>query len=332
MIGTARITRIGHRAPELSEISKRGDPKVVGSNPTGPAVHQLVPQDGRIASYLWEIQKQGYKPETIQSHGQILRFLSKLCDVANPESVRVYLAQASVTLGRKENIANVYSKYAKLSGLVFDKPRYQREDTLPKIPLEQWLLDVINAARYVRHSTTLRGLFETGCRVGEWCSLTYKDFDFHRKVVRLSPEKGSKAREARLSDTLVGMVQQCLAKNQAHPFPNPRAVKKHLWRTTRYLASLHNQPGFLDIHAHVFRHYRACRLYWETRDILFVKEFLGHRSISSTMKYLQMVDMGGDEQYIVKATTDSQEAVKFLEQGFTYCNSMGDIALYRKRK
>src|SRR5712692_6926341 len=125
-----------------------------------------------------------------------------------------------------------------------------------------------STARHIRHATTLRGLFETGCRVGEWCNLTHQDFDFNRKVVRLRAEKGSKAREARMSDTLVGMVQQCLAKSPERPFPNSTAIKKHLNRTTHYLAKLHGQPGYLSIHAHVFRHYRATRLYWETKDIL----------------------------------------------------------------
>src|SRR5207247_918693 len=81
----ARTARIGHRAPAYFA---RGDPKVVGSNPTGPAPLPRVPISVEpttfgsappIAAYLWELQKRGYKPQTIQSHGQILRLLSKQC-------------------------------------------------------------------------------------------------------------------------------------------------------------------------------------------------------------------------------------------------------------
>ncbi len=248
--------------------------------------------------------------------------------------MRVYLTQAKVSQGRKENIVNVYAKFSKFLGIAFDSPRYQREDSLPKIPQDQELLDVINGARSVRHACVLRGLYETGCRGGEWANLTFQDFDFARKIVRLRPEKSSKAREARLSDTLLGMVQACFAKYPNKPFPTPAAIKKHIIRTRTYLAKLHSNPRYFQIHAHTFRHFRACRLYWETKDLLYVKSFLGHRSISSTMKYLQLVDMGGDEQFIVKAVpySDAQTAISLLEQGFTFSNHMGDVALYKKRK
>ena len=302
----------------------------MGSNPTGPACQPPVPSS--IPSYLWELKKRGYRPETIKSHGQILKLLCKRCNLAEPETVRTYLAKATVSLGRKENIANAYSSYAKFTGVAFERPRYQREDRLPKIPQEQWLLDVINCARHVRHATTLRGLFETGCRVGEWCSLTAKDFDFNRKVVRLTAEKGSKSRECRISDTLVVMVTECLAKSPEHPFPNSSAVKKHIWRTTHYLAKVNNNPAYLQIHCHTYRHFVACMTYHMTHDILYVMKFLGHRSISSTMKYLQLVELGGNEAYHVKATSSLEEVVKLLEQGFTYSNSVGDIGLYKKRK
>ncbi len=288
--------------------------------------------NSKIAVYCHELLKAGFREQTIQSHGRALRFLSRNANLEDPESIREFIASRTSSGGRKENLVNIYAKYAEFNKISFSKPRYQREDTLPKIPLEQWLLDVINAARSVRHAATLRGLYETGARVGEWCFLTHSDFDFHRKVVRLAPEKHSKARECKLSETLLGMVEQALAMNPDRPFPNPFAIKKHLHRTTGYLAKLNGQPGFLDIHAHTFRHFRATKLYWETKDILFVKNFLGHRSISSTMKYLQLADMTGDEHYMVKATMDAEEAVKLLEQGFVFSNNMGDIALYRKRK
>jgi integrase len=123
-----------------------------------------------------------------------------------------------------------------------------------------------------------------------------------------------------------------MAKSPTKPFPNPLAIKKHILRTTHYLAKANNQPGYLDIHAHIFRHFRACRLYWETKDILYVKEFLGHRSISSTMKYLQLTELGGDETFTVKAVTKAEEAIPLLEKGFLFSNMIGDIALYKKRK
>ena len=134
----------------------------MGSNPTGPATTPPVPQ---IAEYLWEIQKQGYKPQTTQSHSQTLRLLSKLCRLEDPETIRTYLAHSQISMGRKQNHCKRLQQVYQVHRHSFDEPRYRREDSLPRIPLEQWLLDVINTARHAKHATTLRGLYETACRV-----------------------------------------------------------------------------------------------------------------------------------------------------------------------
>ncbi len=302
------------------EVQEAPDPRLLGTN------------GSLIASYLMEMAKSGYRQQTILSHGQILRLLDRHCSLADPETVRTYLLQAHVTPGRKENIVNCYARFGKSRGIAFEKPRYQRQDSLPKIPQDQELQDVMNASRYLRHATALRLLYETGMRAGELHSLTFRDFDFVRGTVSVKPEKHSRAREHKLSPKLVAMVQEVFQQSPERPFPNPPALKKHLHRTTHYLAKLHTNPRYLEIHCHTFRHYRACRLYSETKDILYVKNWLGHRSITSTMKYLQITDLE-DPQYVVKAARTSDEASPLIEQGFSYqCSTQDGTLLFRKRK
>jgi len=50
-----------------------------------------------------------------------------------------------------------------------------------------------------------------------------------------------------------------------------------------------------QIHFHTFRHWKATMEYHRTKDILYVKQLLGHKSIQNTMKYTQLMDFKDDE-------------------------------------
>lgn len=92
----------------------------------------------------------------------MLRLLSKNCDLADPETFRAFVASRHVTTGRKENLVEAYRKFANFQGLVFEPPNYEREDTLPFIPLQEEIEALIEASRNVWQATYLRLLFEIG--------------------------------------------------------------------------------------------------------------------------------------------------------------------------
>ncbi|UCF59628.1 MAG: tyrosine-type recombinase/integrase [Candidatus Bathyarchaeota archaeon] len=47
-------------------------------------------------------------------------------------------------------------------------------------------------------------------------------------------------------------------------------------------------PRLLRINFHTLRHWKATTLYHKTRDPLFVKEFLGHKKLDTTLIYIQL--------------------------------------------
>jgi hypothetical protein len=72
--------------------------------------------------------------------------------------------------------------------------------------------------------------------------------------------------------------------------------------------------------------------YNKTKDILHVMNMLGHKNITNTLKYTQLVDFKGDD-YTSKATKNSEEARQLIENGFEYvCTTPEKIMLFRKRK
>jgi integrase len=183
--------------------------------------------------------------------------LDKNCKLGDPETVRQFIASRHVTSGRKENLVDVYSKYSKFQGIAFEPPRYSREDSLPFIPLEKEIETIIGSSRNIRHATLLRLLHETAMRVGEASRLRLRDFDFERKTVRVVPEKGSRARELRISEKLCNMLRGVFAKYPDRPFPNPDNARHYLENTRKMLAARENNPRFLNIHLHTLRHFRA---------------------------------------------------------------------------
>ena len=71
--------------------------------------------------------------------------------------------------------------------------------------------------------------------------------------------------------------------------------------------------------------------YHRTKDILYVKQLLGHKSINNTILYTQLVQFESDECHSAVAKT-IQEARELIEAGFDYVCDMEAVKLFRKRK
>jgi len=71
--------------------------------------------------------------------------------------------------------------------------------------------------------------------------------------------------------------------------------------------------------------------YHKTKDILHVKQILGHKSINSTMMYTQLVNFK-DEDYTSAVAHSEEEACKLVEAGFEYVCAFGGNKIFRKRK
>jgi hypothetical protein len=71
--------------------------------------------------------------------------------------------------------------------------------------------------------------------------------------------------------------------------------------------------------------------YHRTRDLLHVKNMLGHKDLRSTLRYVQLISFPNDEFYCATAK-DVNEAKQLIEQGFEYITTFDGIMLFRKRK
>jgi len=71
--------------------------------------------------------------------------------------------------------------------------------------------------------------------------------------------------------------------------------------------------------------------YHKTKDILHVKQMLGHKNIQNTLIYTHLSDFA-DDQFTCRVARTLREVEELIEAGFEYVTEMDDAKLFRKRK
>jgi len=75
--------------------------------------------------------------------------------------------------------------------------------------------------------------------------------------------------------------------------------------------------------------------YHKTKDILHVKQLLGHKSVINTEIYIhieQALYSQEDAEYITRVASSLKGARALLEAGFEYVTDMNGYKIFRKRK
>ncbi|MEM2911419.1 MAG: site-specific integrase, partial [Candidatus Bathyarchaeia archaeon] len=292
---------------------------------------------GKLLAFAWFMQKNGYSKGTIDTYINCLKKLvDNNVDLMNPEQVKESLAKLQVSNMRKRIIIAAYTLYLKTQGLKWEPPICNVTRTLPFIPTERELDDLI-AAGGKKTSTFLQLLKETALRSGEAASLKWENVDLQRRIIIMNePEKRGKARVFNISAKLADMLNT-LPKTSQYVFGTPSKVCRGsvFYRLRKQAAHKLGNPRLLRIGLHTFRHWKATMLYHQTKDIVLVKEFLGHRSLDTTLLYIQLEQAlfkNDSEEFIVKAASDPEEIKALLTVGFEYVCSRDNLMFFRKRK
>ena len=75
--------------------------------------------------------------------------------------------------------------------------------------------------------------------------------------------------------------------------------------------------------------------YHKTKDILHVKNFLGHKSVRNTEIYINIehtLFQDADDAFIVRVVEKPEEVKSLLEAGFEYVCQKDNLIFLRKRK
>jgi integrase len=290
-----------------------------------------------VIEFTWWMKKQGFSETTILGRSQILKRLVKLgADLFNPESVSNIIAQQNHwSPGRKANVVYAYALFAKWAGLEWQPPKIAVPEKLPFIPLERELLDLI--AGCTRHvAVALQIAMETGARVGEIFRLKWSDVDFESQTIRITPEKGGKARIFKMSSKLCQMLNTLPKTGQRilNRYKNVNSLRRTFEKQRRRIAFKLGNPRLLQISFHTFRHWKATIEYYRTKDILYTMQVLGHKNIKNTLIYTHLVKNmeNREDEYVSKVAKTVDEARALVEAGFEYVCDVEGYKLFRKRK
>jgi len=296
----------------------------------------------RYISYL--LSKKSIKPATIKRKVKTVKSLLKhSLDLNNVDSVVTFMNQCSGASGTKDIAIDSYRDYLDMLGLTSVKlPHIRREEKYPFIPLETELEQLISAVR-IKMSTFLRLLKEGALRPIEAWMLEWKDTNIPNRNVTITPAKYSKPRRFKVSEQRFNMLMAMPKKNDYVFSPSGNHERfseelEHFARNfvkvrTRIAIKLQNRR-LRQISLKTFRHWKATTEYIKTKDIVHVKEMLGHININNTLKYIYLANAiaNNEDSFVCKVAKTIEEASSLIESGFDYVTEMEGIKIFRKRK
>ena len=185
-------------------------------------------------------------------------------------------------------------------------------------------------------SVKLRLSKETGLRPCELCNLQVRDVDLEQRLVYPTTAKRGSPRKLKISSNLSVALQNHVNTKKLQPADklfkgSSRNYGKYYRAMRNRLAEKLCKPELRIIRLYDFRHYFATMLYAKTRDILFVKQQMGHKKIETTLIYTQLLNLNDDE-WTCKTASNVKESTALIEAGFEYVTEQDGFKLFRKRK
>ena len=155
----------------------------------------------------------------------------------------------------------------------------------------------VNTATGLRHRTVMTVLYDSGCRVQELCDLRIRDINTDiNPTVRLHG-KGNKFRTVTISEKTGTLIAEYINRQRSKALSDePLIINRNRAKMSRdgvnyiiskYTSEIHDiEPDFPGkVHAHGFRHSKAMHMLAAGINIVYIRDFLGHEDISTTMIY-----------------------------------------------
>ncbi len=295
------------------------------------------PSAEKIVNFLLYLKRLGRKESTIETYNSYIMILNK-SNLDDPEEIALFINENWKENSTRSVAVCAYDAYLKSMGKTWNRPKYKPESKIPFIPTEEEISQAIMTGKKSSIAFS-RLLYETGCRTNEAERIEWDDIDYARKKIYIRASKNGTARFITVSDNLLNMLARLPRSNkQKTIFPERgrNARRASFSKRMKRLARLTNNNRYRKIHFHPFRHVFALRTYHRTKDILHVKSLLGHRSLLTTQRYVelycQIYDTNKPDQFITKIAATKQERIKLINDGWTFIKNDGDDWYFRKPK
>jgi len=172
------------------------------------------------------------------------------------------------------------------------KIRFKRSGRLPELLSQQEVGRLLSTPKNPKHRVLLMTDYASGLRVSELVALKVNHIDSERLLIRVEQGKGGKDRYTLLSDPLLLHLREYwkLYRPRLWLFPGrdparPMSVSQaqRIYNKAKKDAGIQRAGGI-----HVLRHCFATHLLEAGEDLRTIQSLLGHSSIKTTMRYLQV--------------------------------------------
>lgn len=174
----------------------------------------------------------------------------------------------------------------------FHVPLPKQPQKLPEILSREEVWRLLAAPPHPRHRLLLTTIYAAGLRVSEAIALRVSDIDADRMTMRIEQGKGAKDRYVPLAARLLhdlraywktALPQVWLFANRQGTRPIDITVAQKIYTLAKLRAGIQKQGGI-----HALRHAFATHLLEAGTDLHTVQRLLGHRQISTTMRYFHL--------------------------------------------
>jgi site-specific recombinase XerD len=174
----------------------------------------------------------------------------------------------------------------------FHVPAPKQPQKLPEILSREEVWRLLAAPPHPRHRLLLTTVYAAGLRVSEAIALKVSDIDADRMTIRIEQGKGAKDRYVSLAARLLQELRTYwksappgvwLFANRQGTRPIDITVAQKIYTMAKLRAGIHKQGGI-----HALRHAFATHLLEAGTDLHTVQRLLGHRQISTTMRYFHL--------------------------------------------
>jgi integrase/recombinase XerD len=228
------------------------------------------------------------------------RHFDKPPEQLGPEEIRayqIYLAEEKkVSVGTRivavSALRFLYAVTLRRDWTVQLIPAPKKDHRLPVILSPQEVLQLLQAAPSFPHHVIFSTMYGTGMRVSEAVHLRAANIDSQRMMIRIELSKGHKGRDVQLSPKLLELLRCYWRKVRPGEWMFPGQIP-HQPLTREAVGDAVVQAGQragLRKHTtpHSLRHAYAVHLLEAGTDVRRIQLLLGHRSLSTTARYLRL--------------------------------------------
>ena len=155
----------------------------------------------------------------------------------------------------------------------------------------------VNTVTGLRHRTVMTILYDSGCRVQELCDLRIRDINTGSNPTIRLHGKGNKFRTVTVPEKTAALIAEYISRQRSTALVDAPLItnRNHVtlsrdgvnYIISKYSSEIHSmEPDFPEkVHAHGFRHSKAMHMLAAGINIVYIRDFLGHEDISTTMIY-----------------------------------------------